>query len=52
MNKYGVTKGSGFDMTVLRSRRLKGDMIEVSKMIHDITKINVGKLCPKMRSKE
>ena len=28
----------------LRRRRLRGDMIEVSKIIHGIKKVNVGKL--------
>ena len=31
-------------MFSLRRRRLKGDMIEVFKMIHGIDKVNLGKL--------
>ena len=32
------------DMFSLRHRRLRGDMIEVFKMIRDIDKVNLGKL--------
>ena len=32
-----------FGMLSLRRRRLRGDMIEVFKMIHGIDKINIGK---------
>ena len=31
-------------MFFLRHRQLKGDMIEVFKMIHGINKVNLGKL--------
>ena len=31
-------------MFSLRHRRLRGDMSEVFKMIHDIDKVNLGKL--------
>ena len=33
-----------FGMFSLRRRRLKGDMVEVFKMIHGINKVNLGKL--------
>ena len=32
------------DMFYLRRRRIRGDMIEVLKMIHGIDKVNLGKL--------
>ena len=32
------------DMFYLRRRRLRGDRIEVLKMIHGIDKVNLGKL--------
>ena len=33
-----------FGMCSLRRRRLRGDMIEVFKMIHDVDMVNIGKL--------
>ena len=31
-------------MIILRRRRLRGDMIEMFKMIHGMDKVNLGKL--------
>ena len=39
-------------MLSLRCRRLRGDMIEVFKMIHDIDKVNLGKLFIWMRTEQ